>query len=181
MLELARGRGDDHSAPRGGTRDIREWRNVDPYVLIAELPVGVAAASVHDRAVDERPGRQKLAAQREGASDDPRMAVDHLHGELPAAERRIERAGSGQQRRRRDTEARDVHGAPAQRAIERAVQAPADERFDTHPEDDDREHDRERRGDDDACTQRPGIHRPSTKPTPRTVSISAGSPSFRRR
>ena len=61
------------------------------------------------------------------------------------------------------------------------MQMPADEQLHAGAEDDDGEHDRERRGYDNTRAQRPRSHLPSTKPTPRTVSISCGSPSFLRR
>src|SRR5260370_42693610 len=61
------------------------------------------------------------------------------------------------------------------------MQVPADKDVDPDADEHDRDHDREQGGEDRARTQRAGHHRPTTNPTPRTVSISGGSPSFRRR
>ena len=62
------------------------------------------------------------------------------------------------------------------------MQVAGHEHVDADTDDDDREHDRRATA---ARTERPSsessAHRPSTKPEPRTVSISDGSPSLRRR
>ena len=67
-------------------------------------------------------------------------------------------------------------------AVERAVQLARDEHVDADADDDER---RAAIASAAATIERApserGTHRPSTKPTPRTVWISGGSPSLRRR
>src|SRR5262249_45628999 len=96
-------------------------------------------------------------------------------------ERRVERARHREQRRRSRAELCDVHGPLPEGAVERPVQVAADENVDPRAENDERDEDRERRGEDRADAERPRHHPSSEKPTPRTVRISGGSPSFRRR
>ena len=55
------------------------------------------------------------------------------------------------------------------------------EDIDSRADDDDRQHDAADCGEHRAAEQRAHGQRPRTKPEPRTVSISEGSPSLRRR
>ena len=107
------------------------------------------------------------------------LPVDDLDHRLRRADRRVERAGRRQQRGRGRRELRDLDRARAQRVVERPVQVTGDEHVDGRAEHDHRDERREsrpRRIDRSAKA-----HRPRTNPTPRTVSISGGSPSLRRR
>ncbi len=61
------------------------------------------------------------------------------------------------------------------------MEVPGNEHADRCADDDESDQDAECGRDDRSKLKRTPSHRPSTKPTPRTVSISGGSPSLRRR
>ncbi len=71
----------------------------------------------------------------------------------------------------------DANRTRAQRAVELVSEMARDEDVDGRTEHDDREHRRSGRRENRA---QPEVHR-MMNPTPRTVSISDGSPSLRRR
>ena len=179
VVDVEPRRRDDDRAAGGGPAEVRERRCVEPQPIRSERAIGVAAASVPDCVRHELTGRQSAPAERERARDDPAAPVDHLDRHLRPAERRVECAGRRQQRGCRRVQLRDLDRAFPQRPVERAVEMPRDEHVHDGAADDERQQDRERRRDDRSQLERPAAHRP--KPAPRTVSISGGSPSLRRR
>ncbi len=106
------------------------------------------------------------------------MAVDHLDEGLALAHGRVERTGLCDERRRGRCELRHLDRPRTQGLVEPVAQMACDEHVDDGAEHDDGKHRRDRRGENRPQAQ---AHRPITNPIPRTVSISAGSPSLRRR
>src|SRR5581483_4826677 len=100
--------------------------------------------------------------------------LDHR---LFSSDRRVERPRCGEKRGRGGRELRDLDRARPKCAVEITAEMTGDEDVDREAEDHDCEHGRQRRREHRA---KPQAHRPRTKPTPRTVEISGGSPSFRR-
>jgi hypothetical protein len=74
----------------------------------------------------------------------------------------------------------DVDCPRPQGVVKGAVEVATNQDVDAGADDDECEHDGYRRGEDRAGSERAWHYR-STKPIPRTVWISGGSPSFRRR
>ncbi len=173
------GRSTPRRAPRRRPRPtVRERRRVDAQLVAAERHGPVARRSAGERRRRERLG-QHATAERERARDDPPSAVDHLDERLRPAGRRVERARRREQRGRRRRELRDADRPRAERAVELAAQVPRDEHVDA------RARAPRRRASSPLprrrSTRSAKAHLPMTKPTPRTVSISGGSPSLRRR
>src|SRR5205823_12112789 len=159
---------------------LGERRCVGAQILVAGLEARVARATVRDRLLQQPLRRQDPAAERKRARDDAAAPVDHLDRELGAPKRRVQRAGRGQNGRRRSGQLRHLNGALVQRVIERTVEMTRDEDVHARADHNDREQDPERRRRDRAEPERYPAHR-NMKPVPRTVSISGGSPSFVRR
>ena len=120
---------------------------------------------------------QDAAAEPARAGDDPPARVDHLHQQRAAAEPALERAGLGEQLRGRGGQTRDLGGSRPQRAVERIVELAVEPCEHGDAEGRDGDHDGHRGGGRHACLE---AHS-SLKPTPRTVWMSGGSPSLRRR
>ena len=175
--DVGRRRADDHGAASGRAGDVGDRRGVGPEVVAVERDAAERGDAVAHRPVSERDGK-RATAQRERPGDDAAVAVDDLDHRLRGADRRVERAGCRQQGGRGCRELCDLHRARAQRVVLRAVQVPGDEHVDRRAEHDHRD-ERRKCGRDGRAQAK--AHRPRTNPTPRTVSISAGSPSFRRR
>ena len=123
---------------------------------------------------------QHAAAEAARAGDDPPARVDHLDEQRAAAEPALERPGLGEQLRGGGGKPRDLGRAGAQRVVERAVELRVEPREHGDAERRDGHDDGDRGGDRDACLEAGRSHS-SRKPTPRTVWISGGSPSLRRR
>ena len=176
VRQVGRRRGDEH-APRRRTDDRRERRRVDAQLVIAEVDVRearvpAAIASCASDCGSTRPPSESERATIRSARRPPRRS--------PASRRRrVERAGRRQQRRRGRGQLRDLDRARAERAgrarwrrcratstsiaepstTTAIIVASAAARIERSAQ----------------------AHRPITKPTPRIVSISGGSPSLRRR
>ena len=181
VLEIA-GRGRDDHGPTGGRpTQLRERRDVqtDPVTRLGRVPECRRARG--DHALRQCGRRKHPTAQTEGAGHEPTATVEHLHARVGATQGRLERTGRRQQRGRRRAQLRDRNGATPQGAVQRVTEVTLHHEIDGHSERDDREQDRQRGRDHRATADRQPSHAPSLNPTPRTVSISGGSPSFRRR
>ena len=171
--EIGRRRRDDDRPSAG---DVRERRRVHAK-LAAETHGAVARSVAADRILRQRT-REHAAAERKGAGDDPLPAIHNLDECLRPARRRVERTRSRDQRGSGDRKLRHTDRAGAKRAVELVPLVTRDEDVDSRAEHDDCEHRRRSGGENRA---EPQVHRPMMNPTPRTVSISGGSPSLRRR
>ena len=180
LLEVGGGRRHDDGAAGRRPAQVGERRRVGAQPLVGARHVRVSGPPAADRARELTLYRESAAAERERAGDKPALAIDDLDRQLCPAERRVEGAGRRQHGRRRGCELRDRDRAPAKRCVERVMQVARDEHVRRRAGARDREQDRRRRRGDRAPAQREPAHS-STKPTPRTVSISGGSPSFARR
>ena len=120
---------------------------------------------------------QDAAAEPARARDDAPARVDHLHQQRAAAEPALERAGLGEQLRGGGGEPGDLGGARPELAVQRVVELVVEPCEHGDAEGRDGHHDRHRGGGRDARLE---AHS-SLKPTPRTVWMSGGSPSLRRR
>ena len=181
VLEIA-GRGRDDHGPTGGRpTELRERRDVqtDPVTRLGR--VTECRHSRGDHALRQCGRRKHPTAQTERAGDEPTATVEHLHARVRATQGRLERTGRRQQRGRRRAQLRDRNGATPQGAVQGVTEVTLYHEIDGHSERDDREQDRQRGRDHRATADRQPGHAPSLNPTPRTVSISGGSPSFRRR
>ena len=182
LLDRPRRRRDhDRAARRRCAADVRQRRDVHPNRLGTDAAVRVAGPATSGRRGDQ-PGRgQHAPAETERARDDPPVLVDDLDGELLAPERRLEHSRRRhEQRGSRRAQPGDLRGARSQRPVERTVELARGQDLDRRAQDHDRGDDRDRRSQCGTASERPNPH-PSLKPTPRTVAISGGSPSFRRR
>ena len=178
VLDLGGGAGHDHGAARGGSAaELAQRRRVDAQRVGAEARVAVAGRAVLERAGGGGGVGQDAAAEPARAGDDPPARVDHLHEQRAAAEPALERAGLGEQLRGGGGEPGDLGGARPQRAVERVVELVVEPREHGDAEGRDGHHDGHRGGGRHACLE---AHS-SLKPTPRTVWMSGGSPSLRRR
>ncbi len=183
VLDVRGGAGDDHRpARRLAVADLAERRGVEPQRLVAQAAVAEPGAP----AVQRRGGRagqgEHAAAEPTRAGDDPPATVDDLHEQGAAADAALEGARIGEHRRGGGGQARDVHRAPAQGVVERAVEPAVEPR--EHGDAEERHGHRDRHGGrrGDTGAERDGPHPPpSRNPSPRTVSMSGGSPSLRRR
>ena len=174
------GRGRDrHRATRRRPTRLGERRDVDTELLVAELASAVAPrpdAITRPQLADG----EHAAAEPERARDDPAPTVEHLDDRLRAAERtsRASRAPSAARAPTRSA------ARPRPRAAEASGRASgaADGATSTStptPTMTSASRIASARPRSPARAER--AHRSSTKPTPRTVSISGGSPSLRRR
>jgi hypothetical protein len=162
--------------------ELAQRRGEDADRVGAEPLVGERGPAPAQRRPGRAVERQHAAAERPGARDQTPVAVDDLDEQRAAAEPALERAGCGEHGRGRGGQARDLGGAPAQRLVERAVQAVVEPREDGDAEQDDGDDDGDRRGRGHAGAEGDRPHAlPSRKPSPRTVWMIGGSPSLRRR
>src|SRR5437879_6263848 len=109
------------------------------------------------------------------------MRVEDLDDQLSSADGRVERTWRRQQRGCGRVQLGDLDRTLPQGVIEGVMEVSCHEHADRRADDDESDQDPECGRDDRAKLKRAPSHRPSTKPTPRTVSISGGSPSLRRR
>ena len=180
-IHVSFGCGDDHRTAGGGTAEIGQRRRVDPQAIAADRGRRIRAAPARDRLRGHPSHGEHASAECQRPRDEAVAAVEHLDAKLGAAQGRVECAGSRQQRRGGRAQLGDFDCALSQRAVERAMEIAGGEDVDARAGDDDRQEDPADRGDHRAAEQRAHRQRPRTKPAPRTVSISEGSPSLRRR
>ena len=118
VLDVGRA-GCDQCHPAGrGAADVGDRRREDPDRFSAQLRFGVAAIAAQRRA-DLGPARQQLRAECQRAGDYDPAAIQDLDAQLPARQRRFERARRSEHRRRGNAEARDFDRSLAQAAVER--------------------------------------------------------------
>ena len=183
VLVLLRARGDEHGAAgRRPGSDTGERRAVEAHGSGAEPGVGVVGAPAGDHAGDLGARAEHAPAERSRARDDAPAAIDDLDEQPPASDASLERTGRRQQRRRGRAQLGNLRRPGAQCRVARRGLLALRQRDGSDAE----QHGRER--DRGACRQRDAHaqacrlpHGSSTNPTPRTVRMSGGSPSFRRR
>jgi len=100
------------------------------------------------------------------------VGVDHLHRDLPAGDRALERARPGQDRRSRDGKLGDLLGALAQRTVQGVPKLAVDQRHGGRAEQCDRGQDRHRRRRDQSRPERSG-HRNQAAAHRRNVVVTA--------
>ena len=181
VLEIG-GRGSDNDrAARGGPAHVGERRDVETNPVTRLRRVGERRNARADHPLRERGSGKYAATETERAGDQPPSPVEHLHARIGATQGRLECTRGRQQRGRRSAQLRDGDSTAMQRAVQRVTEMTLDGYVDGDPERDDREQDRQRCRDHRPAADRQPAHAPSTNPTPRTVLISGGSPSLRRR
>jgi hypothetical protein len=178
VLDLRRGAGHDHrAAGRRAATELAQRRGVDTQRVGAQHGVAVPSAPVLERGAYHRRVGQHAAAEAARAGDDPSAPVDHLHEHGAPAEAALQRPGLEQEVGRGGGEPRNLRRPCAQRAVEAVAELIVEPGEHGGAERRDGEHDRRDGGHRDTGLE-PHWRR---KPTPRTVWISGGSPSLRRR
>ena len=168
---------DQHGAARRQAAGLGQRRGVEPQRPAAELQI-LEAGVPGERARHGAVAGQDARAERERARHDPAAPVEHLDHDLPPAARRLERARRGQHGGGRDAEAGDVARALLERLVERGAQLLRRDRARGDAEQRQRGEDRAERGGHEPGAERARSHERSMNPTPRTVWMSGGSPSF---
>ena len=148
---------------------ICERRDIHTQLIRSQIGIGVPVEPICDDVAHDPFDRQDAAPERKRARHDPAATIDHLDVELLPAQRRIQRARRAQERGGGRAQLRDLNRPLPQRTIERAAEMAPHEQICPNTDYNQREQDRDRRGDDRAGLQRTRHHRSSTKPTPRTV------------
>ena len=180
VVDRAGARGDEHHAAACGAAPRGERLGEHAQRRATEGDRGTCAPA-RERALLGFGHAQDLGAERGRARDDALVAVEHLHEQLLTAERRLQRAGLGDELRRRGDELRHLGRTCAQRPVELVVQLPSEQHHERGAEHRERDEDAQRSRQPHPHPQAAEPHSPTAKPSPRTVRMIGGSPSLRRR